>query len=917
MIERWFPCAEVSEASATGWGTGNGEKALFTWFAARPLAQAKAAVITSLLPWPDNETEQVRLQDLVRRSLADRDGAQDELIEELAENFPNGASMIDPFSGRAMIPLEAARLGVKAWGVDYSPVANLAGQLLADYPLRDWSGEADLPLDGYVNNPVSLRLVQDVKFVLEEVGRRWIAEMASFYPEHQGNRSWGYLWAITIPCQECGRRFPLVGSLVLRHPLPKKDDPGAWFRIDCHEKAGTYSISVHTGSPDAQPTRVLPPGQHKYSSHGRVAVCPFASCQHVHLKSVVQRLLVEGEGKDTVLVAADVASDGTKEFRVATAVDEAAIALAREALDAEEPFARGMPARPDEVIPSWNTWTIQPLVYGAKTYGDLCNDRQTLGFVRLARTIDALGEELQRAGLSADYVACLTGYCASVVVRKLKFSTRGAALYPRKSMTSNRVYINHIFGSSESSIAVNFDYFEVGLGSGPGSWDSLMEGTLRVLEQQVPGKGTRPAVIQRGNALDLPIPSARLDAVVTDPPYDSMIEYTDASDLFYVWLKRSLLHTHPDLAMTVDPRGIQEKTDEIIVSKMTHADEHRTRSHYDARLAHALHEARRVVKEDGVVTIVFGHGEPEVWHRLLQAIETGGLYLTGSWPARTESGGAAGSANIVTTLTMSCRPVATDRPVGRANDVRSEIREAIVERVPMWDRAGLALTDQLMASAGPAMEVVGTYSAVLDPAGERVEPLEFLAFARRVVEEVAAIRVEDVPLEAFDARTRFALFWARLFGRGVAAKSEARWQAMASDLTLDDLKGVLKNTKAGTRLVKGSEASVNVSSTSSVIDVALAAAAAWPHGLDAVSQVFSAAGRDSEDSQVFAAITYLSSTLTETDEDRQSWNGIVRNRKGLGTAIRTIVGAAEVETQQKHLQESQGNLFQLDASELS
>ncbi len=41
MIERWFPCQEVSENSKTGWGSGNSEKELFTWFAGRPTAQAK------------------------------------------------------------------------------------------------------------------------------------------------------------------------------------------------------------------------------------------------------------------------------------------------------------------------------------------------------------------------------------------------------------------------------------------------------------------------------------------------------------------------------------------------------------------------------------------------------------------------------------------------------------------------------------------------------------------------------------------------------------------------------------------------------------------------------------------------------------------------------------------------------------
>lgn len=38
MIERWFPCTEVSESSKSGWGSGKSERNLFTWFAARPLA---------------------------------------------------------------------------------------------------------------------------------------------------------------------------------------------------------------------------------------------------------------------------------------------------------------------------------------------------------------------------------------------------------------------------------------------------------------------------------------------------------------------------------------------------------------------------------------------------------------------------------------------------------------------------------------------------------------------------------------------------------------------------------------------------------------------------------------------------------------------------------------------------------------
>ncbi|HUO41135.1 MAG TPA: DUF1156 domain-containing protein, partial [Mycobacterium sp.] len=137
------------------------------------------------------------------------------------------------------------------------------------------------------------------------------------------------------------------------------------------------------------------------------------------------------------------------------------------------------------------------------------------------------------------------------------------------------------------------------------------------------------------------------------------------------------------------------------------------------------------------MTIVFGHGDPEVWHRLLSAVTEGGLVLTGSWPARTEKGGKVGFSNIVTTLTLACRKAPAERPVGRVREVDAEVRAVIADRIPLWDAAGLALTDQLMASAGPAMEVVGRYSMIRDKKGDAVELDRYLPLARRAVEDAA------------------------------------------------------------------------------------------------------------------------------------------------------------------------------------
>ena len=519
-----------------------------------------------------------------------------------------------------------------------------------------------------------------------------------------------------------------------------------------------------------------------------------------------RRLSAEGFREDALLLAADLDPEYGKSFREPTSEEFAAIRLAEELLATEPPFAPGIPAKPDERIPVGNGSVIQPSLYGAKSYGDLCNDRQTLSFVRLCRVISDLGTEMMvDHGLSEKYTAALVGYACAVLVRKMKRSTRGTSLMVYNDGRSTGV--NHIFGN-EASISFSYDYFETGVTDGPGSWSSLVERTMTALRRQTGRAAGVPADISRGSATSLPMRDNSVSAVVTDPPYDEMIPYSDASDLFYVWLKRALFSTQPWFCFTADPDGVQEKAEEAIVKKFrarsTHFD-HRTSAHYDDMIAKAFTEARRVVSTDGVVTIVFGHGDIEVWHRLLSAITRAGLILTGSWPAKTEQGGSAGSANIVTTLTMSCRPAPAVRPNGRANLVEAEVRREVQSRIPVWDAAGLAPTDQRMASAGPAMEVVGKYDQVLDHLGEPVSVSQYLVVARKAVSEATSVPIDNLPLDTFDARTRFALGWARLYRRSLAPKSEARWEALTTDLSMADIDGVLAEGDKGVRFAQAKD----------------------------------------------------------------------------------------------------------------
>ena len=884
MIERWFPSAEVSANSQSGWGSGNAEVGIMSWFAKRPTAQAKAATICSLLSWPDDPSEQQRLQQLVRDAMTGRFAAADAIRAEIEAGFDGEVSTLDMFSGRGMIPLETARLGLQGYAIDYSPVAVLASRLLTDFPFRDWEHEPTLPFEHTLLG-TRARLVGDVDAVFQEVGKRHQRAMGQFYPEVEGRRPWGYLWAITIPCQECHRRFPLIGRLNLREPSTRRDrkskntfqDIGQAYYIDADAASGTWSVVVHDGAPRRAPTRQVPPGRSKYDSNGRLAVCPF--CGHAHDRLMQMRILAEGHGADAPLLAADLDPGLGKSYRSLEPNELEAIRAANEAVAEQPRFGPFLTAVPDERIPDGNTWTVQATVYGTRTYGQMMNIRQTLSFIALARAIDEIGAELVANGNSADYIRALTGYAGAAMARKIRRATRGCTLDPKLNK------VNDVF-ATESSLNFSFDYFEVGLADGPGSWDSVAGGTLSALESTMPPAAGRPCQVQRGSAVSLPFKDRSISAVVCDPPYDAMIDYSDASDLFYVWIKRALHRSWPEIAVSAHELGVQEKAEEIIVKKGgTSNNDHRNREHYDRLITSAFAEAQRVVADDGVVTIVFGHGEPEVWQRLLTAIRDAGLVLTGAWPAKTEPGGKAGFTNIVTTLTMTCRPAPAGRSAGRKGSVEAEIKAEIRRRYPDWERWGLAPADMLMAAAGPAMEVVGRYSEVLDARGNPVDIYTFLPLARSAVQEAMAVEINHQPLDAFDARTRFALWWVRLYGRSVQPKSELRWQTLASALDIEQVRDLVRDSGKGVQFVSSNQYTPRITAESATIDIVLALATVAEEGLDAMGELIVAAGRSPDDAQLWSAIGFLADRLPDNDPDAVALTRVLRTRTTIGAAV--------------------------------
>lgn len=891
MIDQWFPCSSVDAAVGTPAGSGRSEKALFTWFASRPIAQARAAVLATLLPSDDT------LREDVRRAIEDGDqGAMRTLRAAITAEYPTGRPVVlDMFSGRGIIPLEAARLGVTAVGTDLSPVATLGGRLLADYALRDWAEEPQLPFE-ITTGAVSLfgndepRLLRDVRSVIAEVGRRTAHAVDAYYPRSTDGRfPWAYLWAITIPCDQCKRRFPLVGTMTLRFPYAKTSDLGQSLRLTT--EGDEWRAHVEDGVATQQPTFAAANGR-----KGKSARCLF--CGHAHSLDTVKALGRDkaqgpnGQYRDALLAVVEEQESNRKVFRVPTDVE---LKAAEAADDVDHGTLGSLSAVPDERIPEGNQDTIRPSGYGFRTYGDLMNARQTLKMVATVKTIRDVHQDLLAGGLTSDYAGALAAFAAANIPRQLRYSTRGAKLRAHGNANGtgqNRVQVGDVF-SDESKVSFNFDYLEAGPGGGPGTWTSVGESGLnalrKVLEESSAG---RPGRFRRASAVALPFRDGTVDAVITDPPYYNMIDYADASDLFYVWLKRCLSDVLPDL---YGAAGLQDKTDEIIVKRGNADGEHRTREFYERMLGRAFTEARRVLRPDGHLVVVFGHSDPDAWLRLLGALRDAGFVVTSSWPSRTETA-ATGVASIKVTVTIGCRVAAPQRPIATVAQVDREVTTTVKAAVRQWDADGLALTDQLMAAYGPAMEVYGRYSRVLSPTGEEAGLDRYLTLARAAVRDATALKLDQLPLETFDAPTRFAVFWQRLYGRTDVPKGEARFLAQADNLRLEELRGaLLSESKSGFKLKLDAPNAVTPASSS--FEVARAMAQAWDDGgTEAVAGVMATADRQANDAHLWAIVAEIVRQVPASDPVGRALTAVQRNAGTIGTMIEYVAAAAAADT---------------------
>ena len=147
--------------------------------------------------------------------------------------------------------------------------------------------------------------------------------------------------------------------------------------------------------------------------------------------------------------------------------------------------------------------------------------------------------------------------------------------------------------------------------------------------------GTGTTVL--ADASDSPLPAQSATVWFTDPPYYDAIPYAGLSDFFLVWFKRTLL----DDTVIRDPfspeNPLSPKIQEIVEDpEFKIGDLRKDQSFFENRMAATFREGRRVLKEEGIGSVVFAHKSTEGWEALLSGMTKGGLTITGSWPIATE-----------------------------------------------------------------------------------------------------------------------------------------------------------------------------------------------------------------------------------------------------------------------------------------
>ena len=704
LIETAVPLDVINEASAREKSIRHGHPStLHLWWARRPLATARAVLFASLIddpsehpenfPTPDSQqAERERLFKIIGKIVEWENSGNEEIFAEALNEIKKSVgddlpAIFDPFAGGGTIPLEAQRLGLKAFAADLNPVAVMINKAMIELPAKFKNlppVNPDKPVLGVWHGAQGL--ANDILYYGKLLKKKALDKIGDLYPkifspEHNKDLTViAWLWARTVPCSNpaCNHHMPLVHSF----KLSTKQNVFVQPIVD----GDKIRFEIRQGNDNIPEGTVNRNGAH----------CLFCGAD-------VPLAHVRAEAKA-----------GKMNAQLMAIVAEGANGRVYLPPDPEHEFIADIP-KPDD-YPGGNLpnkalgFSVQN--YGFDEWHKLFTNRQLTVLMTFSDLIADIKQQVQDDGGSKDYADALAVYLAFLVDQVACHSSRVC------SWDSSIQKIRNTFG--RQAIPMIWDFAESNpFSNSTGCFDNLFQRLykgLRELPVTVSGTSERHSATEKFSFTE-PV------MVSSDPPYYDNIGYANLSEFFYVWMRRSLKNIYPQLfgRMSFDK-------DEELIAEPARFKNNKTaaKNFFEDGMFQALKNIYDITRADYPVTIYYAFKQKESeaggeastgWETMLTAIIRAGFQITATWPMRTEMKNRMRSHDsnaLASSVVLVCRKRAAEAGTCDLVEFKRELKSELKKSLTEMQKATIAPVDMAQAAIGPGIGIYSRYEKITD-----------------------------------------------------------------------------------------------------------------------------------------------------------------------------------------------------------
>lgn len=807
LIEEWLPAQAIGVECMREHQFRSpfpANRRLHIWWARRPLAVSRAAVLASLLPadfdrgcfervlgFYASSSQVVESQnriDLARASgfridnphgprafsAPIRDTDLQEAHNAMGRTWAEVPTVIDPMAGGGSIPLEAARLGLNVLASEYNPVACSVLEATLDYTFRFGA------------------VLTEKAHKWGEVWRqRFNERMERFYQVEGIVPAYTYIYARTVPCPDTGHPTPLVPDWHLLKPQSGRRLIAEPVLLD--KMRGTWTIRVREIGKGAG--QLSQPPQPTYRHGKGLSLFTQTVIPADYVKAMAQ------QGKmGSVLYAVATKATRKLEFRPPEPTDLKALRAAERELGRLRPQWEREGIIPVEEYPEISS-DNRPRLYGMPRWADLFAPRQLLALGVMVEELRDIRPEILRAEGTE---------MGEAVVHLLALALDKFADYNNflNTWESTTAVVKHVFQRHDFSFKPTFAEMAACV-SGAGFEWAIMDvvKAYRDLTKLAQTSPSNAVVITQGSATNLlELDDQSVTAVVVDPPYADMVQYSELADFFYVWLKRTQGHRRPEWFSTYlcdyDEEAVVNISRHRQDSKRTAAEARQeAQTFYQRLMTESFEEAHRVLRDDGVLTVMFTHKQQSAWAALFQSLIAAGFTITATWPIQTESRISLHQAKknaAQSTVVL----VARKRESGAGRTYFDDAMQLEIHQVAQATAArlrdeGLKAVDQLVGAFGPAMEVFSRHDEVRTDTGDPVGVEEAIQTAADAVADWRVEQLAQRGLAGVDDESRFVLLCWDVLGAATFRFNEAMLLGRSVGMDVNSLIAVGLVTKSG------------------------------------------------------------------------------------------------------------------------